>query len=114
MYDQDRTTQTAIINSVMKKIVGKYEILSSEEEQSILKSIQQKLNPSLIETIQMMLTKKKNLLPGTCEQCDLDQALKFHEIQFSHREQERFNLICFEVSNSLDIINYERLLTYFK
>ncbi|CAD8069493.1 unnamed protein product [Paramecium sonneborni] len=114
IYDQDRTNQTSIIKSVMKKIVGKYEILSNEEEQSIQQSIQQKLNPSLIETIQMMITKKKNLQPGTCEQSDLDQALKFHEIQFSHREQERFNLICYEVSNSLDIVNYERLLTYFK
>ncbi|CAD8151382.1 unnamed protein product [Paramecium pentaurelia] len=114
IYDQDRTNQTTIIKSVMKKIVGKYEILDNEEEQSILQSIQQKLNPSLIETIQMMLTKKKNLQPGTCEQSDLDQALKFHEIQFTHKEQERFNLICFEVSNSLEIINYERLLTYFK
>ncbi|CAD8051783.1 unnamed protein product [Paramecium primaurelia] len=114
IYDQDRTNQTTIIKSVMKKIVGKYEILENEEEQSILQSIQQKLNPSLIETIQMMLTKKKNLQQGTCEQSDLDQALKFHEIQFTHKEQERFNLICFEVSNSLEIINYERLLTYFK
>ncbi|CAD8148051.1 unnamed protein product [Paramecium octaurelia] len=114
IYDQDRTNQTSIIKSVMKKIVGKYEILQNEEEKSILQSIQQKLNPSLIETIQMMLTKKKNLQPGTCEQSDLDQALKFHEIQFTHREQERFNLICFEVSNSLEIINYEGLLTYFQ
>lgn len=27
---------------------------------------------------------------------------------------ERFNLIVFEVSNSIECINYERLLTYFK
>lgn len=32
MYDQDRKNSTAIIKSVIKKIVGKYEILSDEQE----------------------------------------------------------------------------------
>ncbi|CAD8062062.1 unnamed protein product [Paramecium sonneborni] len=41
IYDQDRKNKTSIIKSVMKKIVGKYEILSNEQELSILQSIQQ-------------------------------------------------------------------------
>ena len=62
----------------------------------------------------MIVAKKKNLEAGTCELVDWDAALKFHEIVLTPRESEKFQLILFEMSKSIDIINYSKVIKYFQ
>lgn len=60
----------------------------------------------MTETIQMIVAKKKDLEAGTCETTDWEQALKFHEISLTQRESEKLQMISFELSQSLEVVNY--------
>lgn len=58
IYDEERFNDVTIVKSVLKKLIGKYQLFEREELINIKFSISKKLTNSLIETISMISTKK--------------------------------------------------------
>ncbi|KAM3133249.1 hypothetical protein pb186bvf_014677 [Paramecium bursaria] len=113
IFDESRNNNVAVVKSIIKKIIGKYTLYQQDEEKQIIASIKKKINSSLNETIQLIVAKKKHLPNGCCEPQDFEQALKFHEIVFTQREQELIDMILFDQSQSLEVVNYNKFLQYF-
>lgn len=79
LYNEYLSNDSGVIKSVLKKLIGKYELFSEEEENNIKAEISNvkiinfyhqifhKFGNSLSDAINALVYKKKYLKPGICE-----------------------------------------------
>ncbi|CAD8088819.1 unnamed protein product [Paramecium sonneborni] len=116
VYDALRSNDVSIVLSVFKQLIGKYELFTKREINTIeneLKLIFEKSQFSINDAIQQLTLKKKHLKPGQCEKVDYEQAIKFSEINLSPRQLEYIYFLNYTFFQDLCIIYYQNVMTYF-
>ncbi|CAD8182257.1 unnamed protein product [Paramecium pentaurelia] len=116
VYDALRSNDIQIVMSVFKQLIGKYELFTKKEINSIeneLKHIFEKYQFQFNDAIQQIIIKKKHLKLGQCEKADYEQAIKFSEINFTPRQLEYIYFINYTFFQDLSIIYYQNVITYF-
>ncbi|CAD8186198.1 unnamed protein product [Paramecium octaurelia] len=116
VYDALKGNDTQIVLSVFKQLVGKYELFTKREINSIenqLKVIFERSHFQLNDSIQQLIIKKKHLRPGQCEKADFEQAIKFSELNLTPRQLEYIYFLNYTFFQDLQIIYYQNVMTYF-
>ncbi|CAK82958.1 unnamed protein product (macronuclear) [Paramecium tetraurelia] len=116
VYDALKGNDTQIVLSVFKQLIGKYELFTKREINSIeneLKVLFERSHFQFNDQIQQLIVKKKHLRPGQCEKADFEQAIKFSELNLSPRQLEYIYFLNYTFFQDLQIIYYQNVMTYF-
>ncbi|CAD8126744.1 unnamed protein product [Paramecium sonneborni] len=116
LYSLKNSNSISIIKSVLRQLLGKYELFSLTEKTNIeqnLKQIFTKYQYKILDTLQQLAIKKNYSQQGECDSSDYEATLKFCEIQLLSRQIEYIEMINYSLCKNLENINYKALLQYF-
>ncbi|CAD8126572.1 unnamed protein product [Paramecium sonneborni] len=116
MHSLKNSNSISIIQSVLKQLLGKYQLFSFSEKTNIeqnLKQIFTKYQYKIEDTLQQITIKKQKTQSGECDSSDYEATLKFCEIQLLPRQIEYVEMINYNLGKNLEKINYKALLQYF-
>ncbi|CAD8156115.1 unnamed protein product [Paramecium octaurelia] len=116
LHSLKNSNSISIIKSVLKQLLGKYELFTNSEKNNIelhLKQIFTKHQYKIQDTLQQLAIKKNFSQQGECDNSDYETTLKFCEIQLQPRSIEYMEMINYNLGKNLEKINYKALLQYF-
>ncbi|CAD8066733.1 unnamed protein product [Paramecium primaurelia] len=116
LHSLKNSNSISIIKSVLKQLLGKYELFSISEKQNIeqhLKQIFIKHQYKIQDTLSQLAIKKNYSKQGECDNSDYEATLRFCEIQLQPRLIEYMEMINYNLGKNLDRINYKILIQYF-
>ncbi|CAD8121289.1 unnamed protein product [Paramecium sonneborni] len=116
LFNQLNSNSVSIIKSVLKQLLGKYQLFSKQEKQNLeqqLKSIFLKAHYKLIDSIQQQNIKNNNQKIDQCSLTDFERILKSCEIALQPRQIEYIYFINFSLCKQIENIRYCDLIEYF-
>ncbi|CAD8191037.1 unnamed protein product [Paramecium pentaurelia] len=116
-YRPQQLNDVCIIKSVLKNVIGKYIIMSEEQQQNIMLSIAQqvwKFRQLIVEQIKMNLQKKTNSqFCEFCDENDFKSALQSSNIVLDDKQKEFLGQFIFKEFNGNKLFDYKGLIDKF-
>ncbi|CAD8066352.1 unnamed protein product [Paramecium primaurelia] len=116
-YKPQQQNDVCIIKSVLKNVIGKYILMSEEQQQNIMLSIAQqvwKFRQLIVEQIKMNLQKKTNSqFCEFCDENDFKSALQSSNIVLDDKQKEFLGQFIFKEFNGNKLFDYKGLIDKF-
>ncbi|KAM3134916.1 hypothetical protein pb186bvf_012916 [Paramecium bursaria] len=108
-YDSRLTQNVEMVKTIFRILIGQYDLFEEWEIQRMkdkFKNFFTKNNIQFIDSIHVILSKKKDLKFGCCDIQDFVQAVRNCDLNVTNREQEYLTMLSFEQNRDLKCFEY--------
>ncbi|CAD8114687.1 unnamed protein product [Paramecium sonneborni] len=108
-----QTNDNCIIKSVLKNVVGKYQLFEIQQQNQIMQIISQqiwKFRQSIVEQIKMLIQKKTNISSELCDEMEFKNAVQGSNILLDERQKEFLGFFIYKEFDGQKLFDYKILI----